>query len=94
MEIPRHWRLKKQRYNLEGIRVIKKDGTVEYQFPPRSNQEYNANSGSLNKGVFPSPPDKASLSVLLGNSGEFPSPPDEQVVHSVVVYQNEYQGKE
>lgn len=37
MEIPRHWRVKKQRYNLEGLRIIKKDGTFEYQFPPKAN---------------------------------------------------------
>lgn len=36
MEIPRHWRLKKQRYNLEGFRIVRKDGTIEYEFPPKN----------------------------------------------------------
>lgn len=35
MEIPRHWRLKRQRYNLEGYRVTHTDGTISYEFPPR-----------------------------------------------------------
>ena len=37
MEIPRHWRLKKQRYGLEGIKITRKDGGVEYEFPPKFN---------------------------------------------------------
>ncbi len=37
MEIPRHWRLKDQRYKLVGFKIIKKDGTIEYEFPPKAN---------------------------------------------------------
>ncbi len=37
MEIPRHWRLKEQRYKLLGFKITQKDGGVEYEFPPKSN---------------------------------------------------------
>lgn len=36
MEIPRHWRLKDQRYKLTGYKITHSDGSVEYEFPPRS----------------------------------------------------------
>lgn len=72
MEIPRHWRLKKQRYGLVGEVCLKCDKKI---FPPKPKHECESDSGSLNKRVFP-------------------SLPDEEIVDSVVVYQNEYQGKE
>ncbi len=37
MEIPRHWRLKEQRYKLLGFKISHKDGSVEYEFPPKAN---------------------------------------------------------
>lgn len=37
MEIPRHWRLKKQRYGLVGYKILQPDGSYRYEFPPMAN---------------------------------------------------------
>lgn len=45
MEIPRHWRTRRQRLRLEGFKITKIDGTIKYEFPPKARSEilYNSN---------------------------------------------------
>lgn len=70
MEIPRHWRLKKQRYNLEGFKITKKDGTVEYQFPPKRNPKILYDSRLLSPRNIPSFPDKQVINCIVINQDE------------------------
>lgn len=72
MEIPRHWRLKDQRYRLMGYKITHSDGSVEFEFPPKTK---------------PKPEE-----IIIYNSSFFS--PDNQVVHSVVVGQNQEQNDE
>lgn len=66
MEIPRHWRLKDQRYKLRGYKITHSDGRIEYEFPPKANPKILYDS-----------------SLLL--------PPDNQIIHRVVIGQNQEQ---
>lgn len=47
MEIPRHWRLKDQRYKLVGYKVTHSDGSVEYEFPPKASPKILYDSSLL-----------------------------------------------
>ncbi len=75
MEIPRHWRLKAPRYRLEGFRIIRKDGTVDYEFPPMANPK--------------KPIEVYNCKIEAQKSGFLP--PDDQVVHGEVVRQDQEQ---
>lgn len=53
MEIPRHWRLKKQRYGLVGYRILQDDGSYKYEFPPMANPKKSIEV--YNSNLFPPP---------------------------------------
>lgn len=55
MEIPRNWRLKKQRYGLVGL-INKKTGEVE--FPPKANPKKESNILVYNSSLLLPPDDK------------------------------------
>lgn len=65
MEIPRHWRLNKQRYNLVGFKIVHKDKTIEYEFPPKASPKILYDSSLLL-----SPNNEVVHSVVVGEYQE------------------------
>lgn len=70
MEIPRHWRLKKQRYGLVGEVCLKCDKKI---FPPRPRHECDNESVLPNKGVLPSSPNKEVIDSVVVYQNEYQS---------------------
>ena len=70
MEIPRHWRLKKQRYSLIGIRIVHNNGTIEYQFPPKADPKKQNDNLVYDSNLLLPPNDQVVHSEVVGENQE------------------------